>query len=178
MVIFISILWCLLRALFGFKRKRLNWKREAQLLLVYICIVVVVRFTFFPFSTVNGEIQPLVFDPVNAFPFRVNWIPFVYLLDYPGIRDIIINVIGNTAMFIPLGVIWPFVYRELNTAWKAFFAGFGVSLCIELLQLPFYTRVSDVDDLILNTVGFMIGYLLYLLIRLLKQGFRRTPKSA
>jgi glycopeptide antibiotics resistance protein len=81
-------------------------------------------------------------------------------------------------MFIPLGVIWPFVYRELNTAWKAFLAGFGVSLCIELLQLPFYTRVSDVDDLILNTVGFMIGYLLYLLIRLLKQGFRRTPKSA
>jgi len=141
-------------------------------MLVYICIVVVARFTFFPFSKVNGEIQPLVFDSAKAFPFRVNWVPFVNLYDYPAMRDVLINVIGNTVMFIPLGIVWPSVFRELDTHRKVISAGIGVSFCIELLQLPFYDRVSDTDDLILNSLGFVIGYLLYLLVRLLGQKVR------
>jgi glycopeptide antibiotics resistance protein len=34
-------------------------------------------------------------------------------------------------------------------------------LCIELLQLPFYSRSSDIDDLILNTLGYLMGYGIY-----------------
>ena len=169
MVVFISIIWCLARAICAIKTKRVDWKREVQLLFVYICIVVVARFTFFPFSKVNGEIQPLVFESAKAFPFRVNWIPFVNLLDYPEMRDILINVIGNTAMFIPLGIVWPSVYKGLDTHWKVISAGIGVSLCIEILQLPFYDRVSDIDDLLLNSLGFIIGYLLYLLAKLVSK---------
>ena len=45
MVIAISILWVIVRAICSLKVKRFDWKRELQLLLVYICIVVVVRFT-------------------------------------------------------------------------------------------------------------------------------------
>jgi glycopeptide antibiotics resistance protein len=84
-------------------------------------------------------------------------------------RDILINVIGNTAMFIPLGIVWPSVYKGLDTHWKVISAGIGVSLCIEILQLPFYDRVSDVDDLLLNSLGFIIGYLLYLLAKLVSK---------
>ena len=173
MVVFISIIWCLVRAICAMKTKRVDWKREIQLIFVYICIVVVARFTFFPFSKVNGEIQPLVFEGAKAFPFRVNWIPFINLFDYPEMRDILINVIGNTAMFIPLGIVWPSVYKALDAHWKVIFAGIGFSLCIELLQLPFYDRVSDIDDLLLNSLGFIIGYLLYLLARLLSKQVRR-----
>ena len=173
MVVFISIIWCLVRMVCAIKTKRANWTREIQLLLVYVCIIVVARFTFFPFSKVNGEIQPLVFESAKAFPFRINWIPFVNLFDYPETRDILINVIGNTAMFLPLGIVWPSVYKELDTHWKVISAGIGVSLCIEILQLPFYDRVSDVDDLLLNTSGFIIGYLLYLLVKLLSKQVRR-----
>lgn len=157
MVVFISIIWCLVRMVCAIKIKRANWTREIQLLLVYVCIVVVARFTFFPFSKVNGEIQPLVYESAKVYPFRINWIPFVNLLDYPEMRDILINVIGNTAMFIPLGIVWPSVYKGLDTHWKVISAGIGVSLCIEILQLPFYDRVSDVDDLLLNSLGFIIG---------------------
>lgn len=170
MAAFISAIWCFARAVCAAKNKRVNWKRELQLIFVYICIVVVARFTFFPFSKVNGEIQPLVFESAKAFPFRVNWIPFVYLFDYPALRDILINVIGNTAMFIPLGIVWPIVYKELNTHTKIILAGTGFSLFIEILQLPFYDRVSDIDDLLLNSLGFIIGYLLYLLVK----RFRKT----
>lgn len=169
LVIAITVAWCLARLAVALKQKRASLKRELQLILVYICIVVVARFTFFPFSKVNGQIQPLVFNSANALPFRINWVPMVNLTDYPTMREILINVIGNTAMFIPLGIVWPCVYKELNTPVKAIAAGAGFSLLIEILQLPFYDRVSDVDDLILNSLGFILGYLIYLLARAIKR---------
>ncbi|MBR2950490.1 MAG: VanZ family protein, partial [Lachnospiraceae bacterium] len=79
MVVFISIIWCLVRVICAIKTKRADWKKELKLLLVYVCIVVVARFTFFPFSKVNGEIQPLVYESAKVYPFRINWIPFVNL---------------------------------------------------------------------------------------------------
>ena len=165
MLVFISVLWVLGRGIYAVKNKGVNFKRELQLMLVYICIIAVVRFTFCPFFKVDGRIQPLVFDSANAFPFRINWIPFVNLLDYPKKSEILLNIIGNTTMFIPLGIIWPVVFKDLNTHVKVIASGVGTSLCIEILQLPFYDRVSDVDDLILNSFGFVVGYLLYLLTR-------------
>ena len=165
LVVLISFLWLLSRFLVWRKQGFIHWKRELALLFVYVCIVVVARFTFFPFSKVNGQIQPLVFDPAQVFPPRVNLLPIVYLLDYPEQREALLNLIGNTAMFVPLGIVWPIVYSRLNTPLKAIGAGFGFSLFIEILQLPFYDRVSDIDDLILNTTGFIIGYVLYRLVK-------------
>ena len=147
------------------KNKKCEWKRELQLILVYICLIVVARFTFCPFGKVDGKIQPLIFDVANAFPPRINWIPMVNLLDYEVFSEILLNLIGNTAMFIPIGIVWPVCFKQLNTHGKVIAAGIGFSLAIEILQLPFYDRVSDVDDLILNTAGFLIGYGIYLLVK-------------
>ena len=158
----ITALHIVLRAAFAIKNRKIVLKREAQMILVYICLIVLARFTLFPFSRVNGEIQPLVLDTENLFPPRVNFIPLVYLFDYPSIGEILLNVIGNTAMFVPLGIVWPSVFKKLNTHVKVMLAGFGVSLTIEVLQLPFFDRVSDIDDLILNTLGYFLGYLIYL----------------
>jgi glycopeptide antibiotics resistance protein len=134
-------------------------------MLVYICIVVVTRFTFFPFSKVDGKVQPLLFDAATMFPPRINLVPMVNLLNYEIFREMLINVIGNTAMFIPLGIVWPTVFKKLDTHFKVIAAGFGASLTIEILQLPFFGRSSDIDDLILNTTGFLIGYAVYLLAK-------------
>ena len=164
MVIFISIIWLVIRAVVWLKNKKINWLRELQLLLVYICIVVVVRFTFCPFGLVNGQIQPLVFDVAKMWPPRFNLIPFIYMVDYDIVGEMILNFVGNTAMFIPVGIIWPIVYNELDTHKKVIAAGVGFSLCIELLQLPFFDRVTDIDDLIMNSAGYIAGYGLYLLV--------------
>ena len=161
----ITAAWILVRAVCSVRAEAFRPRRELQLLLVYICIVVVARFTFFPFSKVNGQIQPLVFDRNLFFPLRVNFLPFVYLFDYPEFRKALLNLIGNTAMFIPLGIVWPSVFPELNTHKRVILAGFGCSLLIEILQLPFYDRVSDIDDLILNTLGYLMGYGIWLLAR-------------
>lgn len=165
----ISALWILNRILVWKKTGQCSVRREAQLILVYICLIVVARFTFFPFSKVNGQVQPLVFDSSNAFPPRINWLPFVYLTDYEYLWEAKVNIIGNTAMFIPIGVIWPLVYKKLDSHKKVIAAGVGFSLFIEILQLPFYDRVSDIDDLLLNALGFLMGYGLYLLVKKLRK---------
>ena len=165
----ITAAWMLVRGAVCLKQRRVSWKREGQLLLVYICILVVTRFTFFPFSKVDGKIQPLIFDAARVFPPRINLIPFVNLFDYEIRREALINFIGNTAMFIPIGIIWPSLFRELNAFPRAMAAGIGFSLCIEILQLPFFERVSDIDDLILNSLGFLLGYGIYLLVKAMKR---------
>ena len=157
-----TAIWLIIRIAVWMKQKKIDCKREFVLLLMYINLAVILRFTFFPMSKVDGHIQPLVLDTAAVFPFRVNLIPLVNLFDYDSKRDLLLNVIGNTAMFVPSGIVLPIVYKGLNTHRKVISAGIGISLCIEILQLPFYDRVSDIDDLLLNLFGFVIGYLLYL----------------
>ena len=165
MVLIISMIWLLVRALVWIKQKQIFWKQELKLLLVYICLLVVTRFTFCPFGKADGKIQPLVFYKDNWFPFRINWVPLIYLFDYPKLSEALVNVIGNAAMFIPIGIVWPSVFKKLDTHAKVIGAGVGYSLCIEVLQLPFYDRLSDVDDLILNSFGYLMGYGIYLLVK-------------
>lgn len=172
-MLLVSFLWILVRAAVCINQKHISWKREAQLMLVYICIVVVMRFAFFPFSKVGGRIQPLLFDAAAMFPPRINLIPFVNLLNYEIYKEMLINVIGNTTMFIPLGIVWPCVFKKLDTHAKVIAAGVGFSLCIEILQLPFFDRVTDIDDLILNSVGFAVGYGIYLLVKAVKNYCRK-----
>jgi glycopeptide antibiotics resistance protein len=165
----ITVLWILVRGMVCLRQRKYSLKRELQLLLVYICVVVVTRFTFFPFSKVDGQVQPLLFDASRIFPPRINLLPVVYLFDYPIFREALINFIGNTAMFIPLGIVWPSVFKKLDTHGKVIAAGVGYSLLIEIFQLPFFDRVSDIDDLLLNSLGFLMGYGIYLLVRTLKR---------
>ena len=167
--IFITFLWIIIRGIICVKNKKFDPKRELQLLLVYICIMVIARMTFFHLEKIDGKVQPLIFDLANIFPPRINLIPFVNLFDYDNMRDALLNFVGNIAMFIPVGIIWPSVFKKLDTHKKVFAAGFGFSLIIEILQLPFFDRVSDIDDLILNTLGYLIGYGIYLLFKNLRK---------
>lgn len=165
MVALVTVIWCLNREILAWKHKKIEWKRELQLLLVYICIIVIVRFTFCPFGKVDGKIQPLIFDVERMLPFKINLVPFIYMTDYIALREMTLNFVGNTLMFLPVGIVYPIVYKDLNNPVKVIAAGMGFSLAIEILQLPFYERVSDIDDLILNTLGYVLGYLIYLCVK-------------
>ena len=175
-----AALWLVLRIAVWLRQKRIDWKREALLLLMYVNLAVLLRFTFFPMGRVNGRVQPLVLYTAAVWPFRINWIPLVRLHDYVSKRDLLLNVVGNAAMFIPSGIILPVVYPRLDRFWKLLLAGAGLSLAIELLQLPFSVRASDVDDLLLNTLGAILGYGIYAAVRAWKQhskGSRPEPRD-
>ena len=165
----LSLAWIAVRGVVWTRQKKICWQREAELLLVYVCLMVVARFTFFPFGKVDGHIQPLLFDPALMWPPRYNIRPIFYLMDYETRREALLNLIGNIAMFIPIGIIWPAVFRQLDSHGKVIAAGVGFSVCIEILQIPFFDRVSDVDDLVLNSLGFLMGYGVYLLVKRMKK---------
>ena len=71
------------------------------------------------------------------------------------------NIGGNIVGFIPLGVILPLAFSFLGKWWKLALFVFGISLLFEVTQLITGIGVFDVDDLLLNTVGGIIGYFLY-----------------
>lgn len=164
-----TTIWIINRISIWISERKIDCKREAVLFLIYINFAVIFRFTFFPMSKVDGHVQPLVFDIATAFPFRINLLPLVNLFDYDNKRDLLLNLIGNVAMFIPSGIVLPIVYKQLDTFRKVFFAGACISLCIEIAQLPFSVRATDIDDLILNTVGVMIGYGIYRLVQCVRK---------
>lgn len=76
---------------------------------------------------------------------------------------LICDAIVNILMFIPLGVLLPILWRKV-TLLKTTFIGFACTVFIEIIQ-GFLNRNSNIDDVITNTVGAVLGYVLYLVIR-------------
>ena len=168
-MVFTTVAWVAFRTGAYIKNRKVDWKNEAKQLLFFVNLLVIVRFTFYPFSMVDGKVQPLIFDAATVWPFRVNFIPFVNLLQYDSTSDLLINIIGNFAMFIPTGIMVPLIYKRLDGLKNTVLTGAVISLAIELIQLPFAVRASDVDDLLLNTAGCLVGYGILALIRKLKR---------
>ena len=141
-------------------------RREMPHVLVLICVCVIVRMTFFPAETADGAVQPLIFDPDRVLPLRVNLQPFVHMV--LALRVPVYfrqNILGNAALFLPVGIVWPVAFPKLDRFWKVVLAGALFSFLIELAQLPFAVRATDIDDLILNTAGCAAGYGIFCLIR-------------
>src|SRR5699024_6300881 len=70
--------------------------------------------------------------------------------------------VGNIILFIPLGFLLPLLTKKLHSIILVVIVGFLVSLTIELTHATFtITRFGTVDDLIFNTLGALIGILLF-----------------
>ena len=81
--------------------------------------------------------------------------------------DAIINLIGNIANFIPLGIFLPFFWKKLQS-FKWFILCFSsIIIIIETTQLFTLRGICDIDDLILNVFGGVIGFLVYNLLSLI-----------
>lgn len=68
------------------------------------------------------------------------------------------NVFGNIVLLVPWGFLGPLTFRNLVDAWKIAMSGFLISLFAELLQYVFCLGVFDIDDIIFNTLGTILGY--------------------
>ncbi len=159
LLLLITLIWVFVRVFSIIKNKKIDFIYEIKLLTIYICIVVIVRIVYFAWHLDNGRIKPLIFDIKKIFPLWINFIPFIHMFEiYDGW---LVNLIGNISMFIPVGFLLPFCFLKLNSVKNVVFVGFKISLFIELSQLILYERSTDIDDLILNTLGVFIGALIY-----------------
>ncbi|MCG0275387.1 MAG: VanZ family protein [Thermosediminibacteraceae bacterium] len=72
-----------------------------------------------------------------------------------------INIIANVILFIPLGFLIPFLVKKFNKFATVIGLAFVISLIFELIQLIFGIGNFDIDDLILNSFGAMIGFVVH-----------------
>lgn len=119
--------------------------------------------------------QVVTFQDINTFGTN-NFIPFKEISRYTiGSRLFIKNIIGNMIMFVPYGFFTGVYVKKSN--WKSsFLLVFIASIAIESTQLAI-GRVFDVDDILLNMVGGMIGYFVYYLLNKMGDLYPKVFKS-
>lgn len=70
------------------------------------------------------------------------------------------NLIGNIVPFMPFGFLLPIAFRKINSFCKVIVVGLAADLSIEVFQYTTKTGRFDIDDIILNMIGIVLGYLL------------------
>ena len=122
-------------------------------------------------------VVPSLTDVANGYRWNVGDYPFFtlgtanfqLLRTFRGDGWSIYNLLGNIIMFFPFGFFPALFWR--NCTWRrALLTGFAVTACIECCQLC-VGRAFGVDDLLLNTIGAMAGWGLWLLLRKTAPGF-------
>lgn len=104
--------------------------------------------------------QVVTFEDPSGFQSRNNFTPFQEMLRYSfGSRLFFKNVLGNMLMFVPYG-FFTALYLKLDKKYQSFLLIAFASVCIETTQLAI-GRVFDIDDILLNIVGGMLGYAVY-----------------
>ena len=102
----------------------------------------------------------------RLFVLEYNLVPSILLYlrgELTGGSWVQFMALGNVLMFVPLGLLLPLIDRRVR--WRnMLFVFFGCSLLIEVVQ-PVVGRSFDVDDLIFNTLGGVLGFLLFALVR-------------
>jgi len=74
-----------------------------------------------------------------------------------------LNLILNICMFVPLGIIIPSLFKKCQHWWVTYGIGFLFSFSIECLQLLTQRGLFEIDDMLNNTIGCMIGYGIYMI---------------
>lgn len=89
----------------------------------------------------------------HTFDLNLNLIPFRGLIEAP------VQYVLNIILFLPIGFMAALLWENFRNMKNIFLLGLGLSLFIELAQI-FTFRATDIDDLIANTFGSVLGYLL------------------
>ena len=92
-----------------------------------------------------------------------------------GLMAVFLNLFGNVAAFAPFGTILPIMHHRFRSFLYMTLLAFEFSLVIEVIQLISKVGSFDVDDLLLNTIGGMLGYLIFeILNRIRRHGYEKT----
>ncbi|ARK30835.1 VanZ family protein [Halalkalibacter krulwichiae] len=102
----------------------------------------------------------------NIIPFRSIYRIAVFS---PTIMDPIRILVGNIVLFLPMGFLLPFISKKLRRLSLVVLLAFLTSLLIEVSQFLFTHRVANIDDVILNTLGATIGYMVFYIVLWLKR---------
>lgn len=139
-------------------KKEFNHKAVMKLLfIIYMCVLVYVVF----FAEAMGR-TPQDGYVYNLTPLKEikRFMKYIWDNDALG-RAAKLNIFGNIIAFIPFGIYLPYTSESKLGFISTFLYTFSLSLTIELVQLITKVGSCDVDDIILNALGGVIGYILW-----------------
>ena len=140
----------------GLKR---GWRKVAGLILVGYVFVIYCSTVFFRTAT-DGD----------GYEFKPFW-------SYESIRDgraeLLVENIMNVVVFVPVGILLGSLLRGKDSWLIALLVGMGISVSIEAMQYFFYRGFAETDDVMHNTLGCMIGYILVKSSRFLVKGYKK-----
>ncbi len=90
--------------------------------------------------------------------------------------DLLVENIMNVVVFIPVGLLLGIAFKQ-TTWWKALLLGCGISITIESLQFIFMRGFSEVDDVMHNTLGCIVGYIMVKGSRLMVYGCHKPTEE-
>lgn len=158
------------------KAKKTNtnfWSyKELALVILYFYIIALVTVTLLPFRTfLHSEPTANIVPVFNTIRDMVNTSSDMksFMMSFW-----IINILGNLLLLVPLAIIVPIIFEKCRSIKSIVLLCFFVSVTIEFIQyISMYlgnARAVDIDDVILNTLGAIIGFTVFKLInkRILK----------
>lgn len=168
------ILYMIVRTVYC-KRKliKIEYKKEIVKIVFYSYLAGLLSQTILPIINM-GIVDGRIFIEVSAYGNGgINIVPFRTIMEYikgaNGTRSIDstvisrINLVANIGLFIPFGFLFPICVRKINNKYTVL-VGAILSLTIEVIQI-FVKRGTDIDDVILNTAGVLIGWGLFFCIK-------------
>ena len=146
------------------KTKRTQWL--ATCALIVYCAVLIKFVVFKAIPTIH--IGHLRFRLAGPHTGPGNFVPFKTIVPQligRGNHLIdIVNLIGNIIPFMPIGLLAPLVFRSISWQ-KALVVGVVTGLTFEVMEVVFRVGIFDIDDVILNGLGVMIGYGVFVMFR-------------
>lgn len=138
------------------KQSRPSLHHELTLLLFSFAIITILTIT--GISPMSGFHLDIRWQEANFTPFHG-----IGQMLNNGFWGIVVNLGGNIALFFPFGFLLPLLWPK-NGLIRTVLQGMLLSAVIEGLQL-FLLRSTDIDDLLLNTMGTLLGYIAYRIFR-------------
>ena len=174
----VALLAAFLLAWRGIARRIPTWQLAAHALLaLYVGWLIGATLFPLPLHHLAGD------GGLGAALNHPNIVPFASIratLAENGVRPRVRLLGGNVLVFVPFGLLLPAIWPRLDGFWRMALAGVAVGVSIELTQLAVslalggWYRMSDVDDVILNTAGVLLGYGLW---RTLGRSRRRRQEA-
>ena len=146
--------------------KEKTYESRAYHALFWMYLIVVVRLIIFKYPLAQLveiarnwgiEVVKYGWDTANFTFFKT----IRMYIDYAYKLNSFENLVGNVVVFIPFGFLLPLVLKKGKNFLLMFFNTFLFVLGIEVFQLFSAFGVFDVDDILLNCCGAVIGYLLW-----------------
>lgn len=160
-IFLISLLFLILLRLNSYKKTKDKFT-EISKLFFYTSLAILFCNTLIPNINFDGK----NFNIIRQYGSGLNLIPFLVfkqtlfeVFKNNNISYFLINFLGNIIIFIPLGFFPPLLSAKIRF-FKTTLLCFSVSFFIEFIQF-FIGRGTDIDDLWINTLGGILGYIIY-----------------